>query len=425
MNPEVQVEGARLRYSIVIPTVFAAAVISGGAARAYDFAGPPPGVSPGSINTFQFYVADQETYDDNLYRLAPGTVGVPGAIFPNASQSDAVNTSTLGGQGKWDIGRQEVEFNIRADENRFARNSDLNYVSSNAVGLWNWRVGPYFSGLVAAYYDRTLASFSETRFIGKDVVSSEEGLASGRYQVGPHWAVYGQIRGSYLQHSADAEKFNDFHNKAGNAGVEYATNVNDTYGFQYDYVGVTFKQDPNATTQAFNYKDDSGRFLVHYGLSAKTFIDAYGGYHRRQYQGVSISSYSGEIWRASLTHQFTDKTQVMLSAYRELHAYIDAESNYFVAKGVSIAPVWNVTDKLGFTLSASYENQDYIGSNDTVLLTGARTAKVNSDQATIRYTPRDAWLINIFFRHEKRDSNQTGFAYRDNLMSANVTFRFW
>jgi hypothetical protein len=404
---------------------FAAAVISGGEAGAYDFAGPPPGVSPGSINTFQFYVADQETYDDNLYRLPSGTAGVPGSIFPNASQSDAVNASTLGGQGKWDIGRQEVEIDLRADENRFLRNTGLNYVSSNAVGTWNWRAGPYFTGQVATFYDRTLASFSETRFVGKDVVSSEEGLASARYQVGPHWAVYGQIRGSYLQHSANAEKFNDFHNKAGNAGVEYATSVNDTYGFQYQYVGVTFKQDPTAVNQAFNYKEDSGRFLVHYGLSDKTILDAYAGFVRRQYPGLSIGSYSGAAWRASLQYQFTDKTQFILSTYHELHAYVDAESNYFVAKGVSISPVWAATEKLSFTLTASYENDDYISRSNSILLVGPRRAKVNSDQATIRYTPRDAWLINVFFRHEKRDSNQYGFTYKDNLVSGNVTFRFW
>jgi hypothetical protein len=87
--------------------------------------------------------------------------------------------------------------------------------------------------------------------------------------------------------------------------------------------------------------------------------------------------------------------------------------------------VWNASDKLSFTFAGAYENQDYIGSNNTALIGGARTAKVNSEQATIRYTPRDAWIINVFLRHEKRDSNEPTFAYSDNLASANVTFRFW
>jgi hypothetical protein len=401
------------------------AILSVGEARAYDFAGPPPGFTAGKVNTFQFYVADQVTYDDNLFRLPPGTVGVPGAIFPNAKQSDVVNTTTLGGQGLWDIGRQEIHIDLRADENRFKNNGDLDYVSANAVGLWNWRAGQYFSGQVETFWDRSLASFGQTRYSGRDLVTSLEELGSARYQIGPHWAAYGQVRGSYTEHSAVAEQFNNFHNKAGNAGVEYASSVNDTYGFQYQYVDITFKQDLAIATQAFNYNEDSGRFLLHYALSDKTVIDAYAGYLRRQYPGLSIGSYAGEIWRAALAYHVTEKTEFVLSAWHELHAYIDAESNYFVAKGFGISPVWNASEKLSFTFSADYENQDYIASNNAVLIAGVRTAKVNSEQATIRYTPRDAWIINVFIRHQKRDSNQPTFAYSDNLASANVTFRFW
>jgi Putative beta-barrel porin 2 len=404
---------------------FAAGILTAAGAGAYDFAQPPPGLPPDAVNTFQLYVADQETYDDNLFRLPPGTVGVPGAVFANPSKSDAVNTATFGGQGKWDIGRQDFEINLRADENRFARNDGLNYVSSNAVGYWNWRVGQYFSGQVATFYDRSLASFGETRYSGKDLVTSLEELGSARYQIGPHWAAYGQIRGSYTDHSAEVEQFNDFHNKAGIAGIEYATNVNDTFGFEYQYVDITFNQSVAVAAGAYDYNEDTGRFLVKYAFTDKTSIDAYAGYLERKYPGLDIGSYSGDIWRANFLWTATEKTQLGVSVWHELHAYVDAESNYFVAKGASLAPTWIATEKLSFTLLGSYEKQNYIGSSSSVVVGGAREDKVDSQQATIRYVPRDAWIVNVFFRHEKRESNQYQFTYDDNLVSANVTYRFW
>ena len=401
-------------------------MLAAAGAVAYDFAQPPPGLPLAAIDTFQFYLADQVTYDDNLFRLPPGTAGVPGAIFPNASQGDAVNSTTLGGQGKWAIGRQEVEIDLRADENRFKHNDALDYVSANAVGTWNWRLGQYLSGQVATFYDRSLASFSETRYSGKDLVTSLEELGYARYQIGPHWAAYGQIRGSYTDHSAVIEQFNDFHNKAGYTGVEYATDVNDTFGFEYQYVDITFKQNVAVPAGAYDYNEDTYKFLAKYSITDKTQIGGYAGYLQRKYPALGIGAYSGDIWRVNLGWAATDKTSLNVSAWHELHAYVDAESNYFVAKGVSLGPTWVATDKLSFTLLGTYEKQNYINASSSVVITGtAREDKVDSEQLSIRYAPRDAWLVNVFFRHAKRDSNQFQFSFVDNVVSASATYSFW
>jgi hypothetical protein len=396
-----------------------------GGAVAYDFAPAPPGLPGGAINTFQFYVADQETYDDNLFRVPPGIAGVPGAVFPHASQSDAVNTATLGGQGKWALARQEIGFDVRADENRFARNDSLNFVSADAVGTLDWRAGQYLSGQVRTFYDRALASFSETRYAGKDLVTSLEELGSARYQLGPHWAAYGQIRGSYLDHSAPVEQYNDFHMKAGYAGAEYATSVNDTFRFEYRYAYVTFRQNVAQGLGGYDYKEDTGRFQVNYAVTDKTSIDAYVGYLRRNYTVVGVDSYSGIIGSARFTWAASDKTQLEVAAWHDLHSYIDAASNYFVAKGVSLAPTWNATEKVSLTLLGSYEKQNYISSNGNVLALGLRDAAGYMEQATLRYVPRDRWIVDVFFRHAKRQSNQFTFTYDDNLVSGSVTYRFW
>jgi hypothetical protein len=398
------------------------AILAMGRASAYDFSAPTPGFDPNDLNAFHFYVGDAETYDDNLFRVPPNTIGVPGAVFANPSQSDSVNTSTLGAQGKWNIARQEVEFNLRANDSQFAKNTILDNVSSNGSGTWNWTAGPALTGQLALVYDRELASFSETRYSGKDLVSSLEELGSAHYQVGPHWAVYGQVSGSYFDHSAVAEEYNDFHKRSGNAGVQYVTNGTDTYGFEYQFVDLTFNLSSGGA-QAYNYKEDSGRFIVHYGLSDKTIIDGYGGFLERQYPGLPIGSYSGAIGRLGVTYNFTDKTSFLIQGWHELHAYIDAESAYFVAQGVSIAPLWNATEHLSVTLLASYENQDYIASN-SVIVTAPRHDKVDGGQVTVRYVPREALIFNLFLRHEKRDSNQNVFSYTDNLISGNVIFKF-
>jgi hypothetical protein len=394
-----------------------------GAAGAYDFAPPGPWLPGDEVDRVKFFVGDQETYDTNLFRVPPGTIGVPGAVFPKTYQADDINSVTAGGEGKWDVDLQEFDLKAQIDDNRFYYNSGLNYVGGIASGTWNWRAGPYLSGDAGVLYDRTLASFGQTRFSGFDLVTSRTEFGSARYQLGPHWAVYGGVQDSQVDHSAEAVQYNDFRNKNGDVGVQYVNNGNDSYAFEYKYVDFTFKQLAALSPQGFNYKEDSGKFLIHYIVSDKTIIDGYGGYIRRQYPELAIGTYSGEIGRITVTYNLTDKTQFALAGWHELHAYTDAESSYFVAQGVSLAPTWNVTEKLSLVLLASFENQNYISSN-TVIVTNPRQDRVYGDQVTVRYSPRAAWVFNVFFRHDKRESNQYQYSYDDNLVAGSVTFSF-
>jgi hypothetical protein len=256
-------------------------------------------------------------------------------------------------------------------------------------------------------------------------VTSVEELGYARYQIGPHWAAYGQVRWSYTDHSAELNQYNDFHDRAGTTGIEYATDVNDTIAFEYQYSDLTFNQTLSDTAVIYDYDESSYRFVGKYAFSDKTSISGYGGYLERKYPDGGVGSYAGEIWRVALQYSATDKTQAALSVWHELHAYVDAESNYFVAKGVSLAPTYAPTEKVNLTILASYEDQNYIPTANTVLVGGARQDKVGVGQATIAYYPRSNWIVNVFYRHEKRESNQYVYSFNDNIVSGSVTYRFW
>src|SRR5277367_1419739 len=53
--------------------------------------------SPSSIN---FFIADQFTYDNNLYRL-PSSVDVTAVAGPQATREDTFNSVSLGGNGRY------------------------------------------------------------------------------------------------------------------------------------------------------------------------------------------------------------------------------------------------------------------------------------------------------------------------------------
>jgi hypothetical protein len=116
--------------------------------------------------------------------------------------------------------------------------------------------------------------------------------------------------------------------------------------------------------------------------------------------------------------------QFVLTGWRELKAYVDSESDYFVSNGGSIAPAWTPSEKLTLSLAASWENHDYIGSSPSALTFVSRHDKVMTRQARLVYKPLQSLAVNLTYRYDRRDSNRARLEFDDTLATANVTFKF-
>jgi hypothetical protein len=372
------------------------------------------------------YVADRLTYDDNLYRL-PSLVDVTSRVGPNATRQDRINTVSLGLDGQWPISSQAIVLKLRADDNRFSRNDALNNTSGSGILVWNWKLADKLSGQAGVDYTRSLASFANTSFFARDMVDRAEYLGSARYQVGPHWTLTGGIREADTSNSAEAVQVYNFHSKSGNAGIEYATSAHNTVAWDYRYTDARFFQAAFLSISSFNpnYNEETTRVLLKYTLpSGATVIDASAGYLRRDYPNAAIGAFSGDIWRVSVQWQPTVKTQLVFAGWRELRAYLDSESDYFVSKGGSISPMWVASATLTFSLAASWDDQNYIRSSSSALSLISRHDKVTAQQVGVVYTPARALTFNFSYRYERRDSNRLQFQYDDKLTSAGLTFKF-
>jgi exopolysaccharide biosynthesis operon protein EpsL len=411
-------------FAITIATAIAMAIAAVGQANAVALPPPP---TPEDGTTWDMYVADQETYDDNLFRL-PSSFSVATLIAPNATRSDSFNTATAGGNGQWIFSQQAVNLNMHVDENRFTNNTQLNNTSGDARLNWDWRVGSYLSGLAGADYSRGLASFGETLYLGRDVVTSTDYFLNGKYLLGPRWSVYGGAEETDATHSAPAAQLNDFRTKVGNGGIEYASDINDTYRLEYRYTEGIYSQFDLESLQGVTFSPDfhesMTRFLVNYAITDKTSINGYVGYQKRTYPDASVGAFSGDIWRVTVQWLPTDKTQVAVATWHELHAFLASESDFFLSKGGSIAPTWTATEKITLSLVLSYEDQNYISTSPIAIALGSREDKVTGEQINLLYTPKANWYFNFFVRNSERKSNQSIYAYNDTLAQASVSYKF-
>jgi Putative beta-barrel porin 2 len=376
------------------------------------------------------YLANDIAYDDNLYRL-PGNVdltNLPG-IGSNPSRGDYIDSVTAGLDSEWLLGnRQSVDLDLRADDNQYFRNTNLNNVSSGDHVGWNWGLGNALSGSVGADYSRQIGGFFDTGTYSRDIVTTYDEYASMRFQAGPHWGIFGGLMDQNFSLSESA--FNNSKIKAVDIGTDYTTNASNRFGFDYRY-----SDDRTPNTSRLNgvlfdpdYREDRARALFNYALSEKTTLDATVGYLRREYPSTAIGSFSGDIWRVKLQWQPTLKTQVAVGTWRQLNADLTAVTNYYLSRGVTIAPAWTASEKVTLTLTATQEYQDYIGSNPVGVLpldsTAGRRDTLSLQTLNMAYTLSRAISFSVTAGHERRDSNFSQFEYNDFRADASIKYKF-
>ena len=396
---------------------------------------PPLGDQAAAQRTdrLDLFLANDIAYDDNLYRL-PGNVTdlttLPG-IGSNPSRGDFIDSVTAGLDGEWLLGnRQSVDLDLRADDNQYFRNTNLNNVSSGDHVGWNWGLGSALSGSVGADYNRLLGGFFDTGTFSRDIVTTYDEYASMRFQAGPHWGIFGGLMDQNLSLSEAA--YNNSKIKAVDIGTDYTTNASNRFGFDYRY---TDDRTPNASRLNDviidpDYREDRARFLFNYALTEKTTLDATVGYLRREYPSTAIGSFSGDIWRVKLQWQPTLKTQLAVGTWRQLNADLTAVTNYYLSRGVTVAPAWTASEKVTFTLTATQEYQDYIGSNPVGVLTIAdstagRRDTLSTQTLSMAYTLSRALSFSVTAGHERRDSNFSQFEYNDLRADASIKYKFF
>jgi hypothetical protein len=374
-------------------------------------------------NTFEIDASQSAYYDDNLYRLSNEVSNLqtlPG-IGADAARADHLEMSTLGFDGMWNWGKQFFTVDLKANDNRYNQNSNLDNVSTNDKVSWNWALAQSLSGEAGALYDSGLVSFINAATYGKDLYASTKYFGTLRYQLGPRWALYGGVLESGATLSDVALQNNDLHTKSVEIGSELATNEKDSAGLEYRYTDARF---PKGNSINSDYREDAARFVFNRAFSEKTDGNFNFGFLKRNYASSDIGNFSGDVWRFSLRWQPRDRLQFDLTGARNLQAYLTAQSDYYVSTGARVAPTWIFSEKLNVTLAASYESQTYVGVTEAQILAGTRRDRLSSGQATIEYLPRAFLVFDFGYAYEDRKSDEARYQYDDNVISAKVTFKY-
>jgi len=385
---------------------------------------PAVGADEQPPRRLDFFVGGGALYDDNLFRQPNGAD--LSTVASNLHRDDLIERLSAGVDGAWTLARQTFELKAHGDDNRFEHNDQLNNVSGKALGSWDWRLGSRLSGKLGGDYSRSLADFANNLVLVKDPLTQESSFASASYLLGNRWTLSADMRWASTDHGARIRQVDDSTIRTQKLGIGFRLSPDVSVGWNYRHANANFagdQQDPTTGQFNRNYDESASVFWLKSTLGSITDFNVEGGYLRRSYPNAAIGNYTGATGRATLTWHPGAKTQLDVTGWRDLTAYTDAESNYFVSTGVRIAPTWVPTERITTSVAASWEDQKYIGSEPR-LGDPFRHDILRSVQTNATYAPRAPLELDLTLRREQRGSNRSSLTYTDNLAILGLRLTF-
>ena len=376
-------------------------------------------------DTFQPYLSETLTYDDNLFRRPSKTN--PNAPINESERWDLINRLSAGLRTYIPVSRQEFQLEGKVDDNRYANHDELNHVSSLAKGTWKWQAGTSFGGILGYGYRQYLGGFTNTGFFGRDLITDNTALVDVNYKFNPRWRLNGQYRWLNSEHEAPQRRFLDLTSDTGIIGLHYKSPDENTIGIQYTHTDASLPNRERVLSALIDnrYQEHEFSALYKWQITGKSLVEGRIGYRIRNHKQFSQRDYQGEAWRLNYQWTPTGKTVITLSGWGDLlNRTSDIAASYVVTKGVSVSPTWSVTPKIDLQAKFSWEEWQYAG--DPKLRIDAKTDEdtILTGRLSVSYDFADHGQLNIVYEKGHRSSSRVFADYEYNTVFANAILKF-
>lgn len=167
-------------------------------------------------DAINFAVGADVRYEDNLFRFADG---VDTDSFPGRPhQSDTIYAVNMGIKIDKPYAQQRFKLDVMATENKFQRNSFLDYTGVDYTAAWFWHLTPRISGTILLDQQQSLVDFADFRsFNERNVQTSQFRLFAVDADLGAGWHAIGGISEVRARNSQNFDQVGNYEQ----VGVEF------------------------------------------------------------------------------------------------------------------------------------------------------------------------------------------------------------
>lgn len=359
------------------------------------------------------YVNVSAVWDDNLYRI-DSSANVPATV----SKKDTIYRMKAGVKVNWRLSRQQFLVDVSAVENRFDKNSNLNYVGQNLSLKWNWVIGSNLTGQFGFTQSSTLNDFSNTatQNSSKKVDSNASFLAKWRYS--PDWELGFGLQEKDLSYDLPVLQTGDRKSSQKSIFWRY-------FSHSGNRIGITLQQEdgfyPNRVVKASTsidnkYQQNAVLLDASWAVTAKSQVNAGLGWNARIHPSISNRDDDGFSANASYRWLPSSKVALDFSLYRKFVSSDYDGVDFSESTEYALGATWRASGKISFNGLFKQEVRDYVGQDDGF------KERYESTVLGVTYQSDRMLDVSLRFNQGARDSEQISrdYSYQSLMLDLNV-----
>jgi len=361
-------------------------------------------------DTINFAVGADVRYEDNLFRFEDGvdTDSLPG----RPHKSDTIYALNAGIKIDKPYAQQRFKLDVMATQNKFQRNSFLDYTGVDYTAAWFWHLTPRVSGIVLLDQQQSLVDFGDYRtFDERNIQTSQFRLFSIDGDLGAGWHAIGGVSEVRARNSQTFDEVGDYEQVGIELGGKYVSRADNWVSLvrresRGKYQGREL--DPlEQLDEGFDQSETEAK--LYWKPTGKSTVDAKLGYLDRTHDNFSQRDYDGVVGKLAYKWDATGKLQVNASLGRNLFSFQGTTNSYYVADTLSISPVWKVTSKSKLWLRYDLSERDYRGP--IVATAKTRDDLMQSFVFAGEWRPTRTVTVGAALQRDLRSSNIDRFDY--------------
>lgn len=372
----------------------------------------------------ELFAQERVTYDSNVFRIARGVD--PHPITGSQSTSDVYTTTSLGLNLHVPYSRQMFDAGWAWNIVRFNKFDDLDLTGHEGHATWLYQLGNDLSGQIGYTDRKAQAAFAGVGARVFDPLTVRTAFANAIYNITPSWRLNAGVAGQQQRHQVDIRKVNDANIRTTNAGLAYVTSSGNTLGVlatREEGVYPNRPFIPGLTIIDNNYRQNGAGVFTEYQLTGQSHLSVRVERIRREYDNLPERDFSATVGRIAHDWIYSGRLTMSTILRREVAPVDDLASNVALARGITFAPTYRLTEKASLIGSFDWARRRYLqdpGITTTdPLIVAARPAGsedrlwVATASLAYRYSRTLTFLTT--FSHEDRKATYNFGDYRANV----------
>lgn len=383
-----------------------------------------PAARADANDTFNVFLALGAQRDSNLFRQ------------PANPESDTIQSASLTLALNKPFAQQRFSLDATLIDYRYSKNDYLDYQAKNYSGAWNWALTHRLTGVLSASQTEAQNSFVDyaaaTPQTRRNIRTTRVNHLGGEWKVKGGWRLVGGLTNNEQSNSETFLAQNGFSLNTWEAGAKYlwpAGNFlqllrregNGEYRNRH-LVGFDEVPAPFNTQYDTGFRQTDTEVLLSVPFTGKSSLSAKLARQSREHEHFPQRDYSAYTGRLDYTWLSTGQLSLTGGLRREVAAYQDFASSYYLANGVSLQPAWQISAKALMRLSYDWQQRKFDG--EIIAGLAERKDTLQSIRLGIDWSPVNWATLTTSYQRDSRSSSQERFDFSANIYSLNARFNF-